>query len=37
MLDGMEEPSFQKDKDENRFEWLEIPPAIIFRFRKLGV
>ncbi|WP_242170552.1 class I SAM-dependent methyltransferase [Priestia koreensis] len=34
MLDGMEEPSFKKEKGEHRFEWLEIPPVVIFRFRK---
>ncbi|MFC5451200.1 class I SAM-dependent methyltransferase [Paenibacillus aestuarii] len=36
VLDGWEEPSFQKDEDSNkRFDWYELPPAVIFRFRKL--
>lgn len=34
VLDGIEEPSFQKEKDTNRFDWYEIPPAIIMRLRK---
>ncbi|MEH7225387.1 class I SAM-dependent methyltransferase [Bacillus sp. JJ1566] len=34
MLDGMEEPSFQKET--NKFEWNEIPPVLILRFRKVG-
>ncbi|MFS0821828.1 class I SAM-dependent methyltransferase [Bacillus sp. 1P02SD] len=33
LLDGMEEPSFQNET--NKFEWNEIPPVLIFRFRKL--
>ncbi|MEJ9211278.1 class I SAM-dependent methyltransferase [Bacillus smithii] len=35
VLDGLEEPSFKKEKDENRFDWYEIHPVIIFRFRKI--
>ncbi|SFM47610.1 Methyltransferase domain-containing protein [Gracilibacillus orientalis] len=35
VLDGVEEPSFKKEKDDNKFDWYEIPPVIIFRFRKL--
>lgn len=36
VLAGWEEPSFQKDEDSNkRFDWYELPPAVIFRFRKL--
>lgn len=36
VLDGWEEPSFQKDKNANNaFDWYELPPAVIFRFRKL--
>lgn len=36
VLDGWEEPSFQKDENSNnRFDWYELPPAVIFRFRKL--
>lgn len=32
VLDGMEEPSFQNVTD--KFDWLEIPPVLILRFRK---
>lgn len=35
VLDGVEEPSFKKEKDENQFDWFEIPPVIIFRFKKM--
>jgi 2-polyprenyl-3-methyl-5-hydroxy-6-metoxy-1,4-benzoquinol methylase len=36
VLDGLEEPSFQIDENANRqFDWYELPPAIILRFRKL--
>ncbi|SEL79024.1 class I SAM-dependent methyltransferase [Paenibacillus sp. OK003] len=36
VLDGWEEPNFQKDEDSNkRFDWYELPPAVIFRFKKL--
>lgn len=34
VLDGIEEPSFKKEIEANRFEWNEIPPAVILRFRK---
>ncbi|MEH7386435.1 class I SAM-dependent methyltransferase [Bacillus sp. JJ1521] len=34
ILDGMEEPSFQKETD--KFEWIEIPPVLILRFRKVA-
>ncbi|MEH7236848.1 class I SAM-dependent methyltransferase [Bacillus sp. JJ1562] len=34
VLDGMDEPSFQKETD--KFEWNEIPPVLILRFRKVG-
>jgi len=35
VLDGWEEPSFEKDEESNkRFDWYELPPAVIFRFRK---
>ncbi|MCR2821048.1 class I SAM-dependent methyltransferase [Lederbergia panacisoli] len=34
VLDGIEEPSFQKENETNQFDWYEIPPAIILRFRK---
>lgn len=35
MMDGWEEPSFQLDADSAaRFDWYELPPAVIFRFRK---
>ncbi len=37
VLDGIEEPSFQKDKDQdNKFDWYEIPAVMIYRFRKLS-
>ncbi|MEH7380965.1 class I SAM-dependent methyltransferase [Bacillus sp. JJ1533] len=32
LLDGIEEPSFQNES--NKFEWTEIPPVLILRFRK---
>ncbi|MUK87910.1 methyltransferase domain-containing protein [Ornithinibacillus sp. L9] len=35
VLDGIEEPSFKKEQDNSKFEWSEIPPVIIFRFRKI--
>lgn len=35
VLDGIEEPSFQQEKDDNRFDWHDIPPVAIFRFRKV--
>jgi hypothetical protein len=35
VMDGVEEPSFNKEKDDNKFDWYDIPPIIIFRFRKL--
>lgn len=35
VMDGWEEPSFQLDADSAaRFDWYELPPAVIFRFRK---
>lgn len=35
VLDGWEEPSFAPDEDSaRRFDWYELPPAVIFRFRK---
>ncbi|PWV95832.1 2-polyprenyl-3-methyl-5-hydroxy-6-metoxy-1,4-benzoquinol methylase [Paenibacillus cellulosilyticus] len=35
VMDGWEEPSFQLDADSTaRFDWYELPPAVIFRFRK---
>ncbi len=34
VLDGMEEPSFQTES--NKFEWNEIPPVLILRFRKVA-
>jgi len=33
ILDGYVEPSFKKEKEEGRFEWNEIPPVCIFRFK----
>ncbi|BBI33494.1 class I SAM-dependent methyltransferase [Cohnella abietis] len=36
VLDGLEEPCFTLDGAENdKFDWYEIPPAIIMRFKKL--
>lgn len=35
ILDGLEEPSFQKQIDENKFDWNEFPPVLILRFRKI--
>lgn len=34
VLDGIEEPSFEKEKETEKFDWYEIPPVVIFRFRK---
>jgi hypothetical protein len=35
VLNGLEEPSFHKDGlEQGKFDWYEIPPAVIFRFRK---
>ncbi len=33
VLDELEEPTFSEEKDD-RFNWNEIPPAMILRFRK---
>ncbi len=36
VLDGLHEPSFEKDEQANhKFDWYDIPPAVIFRFRKM--
>jgi 2-polyprenyl-3-methyl-5-hydroxy-6-metoxy-1,4-benzoquinol methylase len=35
VLDAAEEPSFNKEKEDDKFDWYEIPPVIILRFRKL--
>jgi 2-polyprenyl-3-methyl-5-hydroxy-6-metoxy-1,4-benzoquinol methylase len=35
VLDGVEESSFKKEKEDNKFDWYEIPPVIIMRFRKI--
>lgn len=36
VLDGLEEPSFLRDGTEkDSFDWYEIPPAVILRFKKL--
>jgi 2-polyprenyl-3-methyl-5-hydroxy-6-metoxy-1,4-benzoquinol methylase len=35
VLDGISEPSFQKEEEGNKFDWYEIPPVAIFRFRKV--
>lgn len=34
VLDGMEEPSFEKDEVNSKFDWYDIPPVIILRFMK---
>lgn len=34
ILDGMEEPSFKKEIETGEFDWYEIPPVVILRFRK---
>ncbi|MGG0716987.1 class I SAM-dependent methyltransferase [Robertmurraya massiliosenegalensis] len=34
VLDGIEEPSFQVEEEKGEFEWLELPPVMIFRFMK---
>lgn len=34
VLDGLEEPSFKKEKETHKFDWYDIPPVAIFRFRK---
>lgn len=34
ILDGFMEPSFDKGKDEDKFDWYGIPPVAIFRFKK---
>ncbi|MCL2815788.1 MAG: phosphotransferase [Oscillospiraceae bacterium] len=35
VLDGMEEPVFEKPETITRFDWYEIPPSIILRLRKV--
>lgn len=35
VLDGFVEPSFNKEEDEGEFDWYDIPPVCIFRFRKV--
>ncbi|ANY72564.1 class I SAM-dependent methyltransferase [Paenibacillus ihbetae] len=36
VLTGLEEPSFHKDGlEQDKFDWFEIPPAVIFRFQKV--
>lgn len=35
VLDGFKEPSFKKVEKTYKFDWYEIPPAAIFRFRKV--
>ncbi|MCJ8005938.1 class I SAM-dependent methyltransferase [Lederbergia wuyishanensis] len=37
VLDGIEEPSFLKEAEINRFDWYDIPPAIILRLRKTSL
>jgi 2-polyprenyl-3-methyl-5-hydroxy-6-metoxy-1,4-benzoquinol methylase len=36
ILDGFIEPSFKKEQDEGKFDWYEIPPVGIFRFKKVA-
>lgn len=35
VLDGISEPSFKKEEESNRFDWYDIPPVAILRFRRL--
>jgi len=35
ILDGIAEPSFKKEEVASNFDWYEIPPVAIFRFRKV--
>lgn len=37
VLDGMEEPVFEREDNNNaaRFDWYEIPPSIIIRLKKI--
>ena len=35
ILDGLEEPVFEKPEDVSQFDWYEIPPSIILRLRKV--
>ena len=35
MLDGLEEPSFKQDYQLGKFDWIDIPAVMIFRFRKV--
>ncbi|UVI29038.1 hypothetical protein [Paenibacillus spongiae] len=34
VLDGLKEPSFERVTESKAFDWYEIPPVIILRFRK---
>lgn len=34
VLDGIEEPVFEKKNENTGFDWFEIPPAVILRLRK---
>ncbi|MCJ8010785.1 class I SAM-dependent methyltransferase [Paenibacillus sp. KQZ6P-2] len=35
VLDGFSEPSFKKEEENSRFDWYDIPPVAIFRFKKI--
>ena len=35
VLDDIEEPGFKIDKENNKFDWNEIPPVMILRFKKI--
>lgn len=36
VVDGVAEPTFDRDKyKDSRFEWIDIPPAIIIRLKKI--
>lgn len=35
VLDGIEEPVFEKNEISERFDWYEIPPSIIIRLKKV--
>ncbi|MBN2442720.1 MAG: class I SAM-dependent methyltransferase [Spirochaetales bacterium] len=35
VMDALEEPSFTSNEDSAQFEWMEIPPVILVRLRKI--
>jgi len=36
VVDGIEEPVFERDDNNLRYDWYEIPPSIILRLKKQG-